>query len=316
MTEFRTVIKPIQNKNSIDYNSNVLLFGSCFTEHISGKLNYFKFKQVTNPFGILFNSSAIKTAVEHCVNNTVYTENDLKYHNELWFSLNHHTCFSSPNCATTLKAINTKITEAHASLKEATHIIITLGTAWVYTHKETEIIVGNCHKLPQNKFNKSLQSIEAITNDLSTIKTAIRSINPKCTILYTVSPIRHLRDGVTENSLSKAHLLSAIQAHIKITSNTFYIPAYEIMIDDLRDYRFYTDDMLHPNSTAINYIWNYFKESWILEKVFPLMKEIENLQKTLNHRPFNTDTEAFKSFKETLNKKIADFSKRNPNISF
>ena len=316
MAEFRTVIKPIQHKNSIDYNSKILLLGSCFTEHISEKLSYFKFKQVTNPFGILFNSSAIKTALKHCVNNTVYTENDLKFYNELWFSLNHHTCFSSSDSRTTLEAINSKITATHSFIKEVTHIIITLGTAWVYTHNESQIIVGNCHKLPQKKFNKSLQNIDAITNDLSTIRATIQSINPNCTILYTVSPVRHLRDGFTENSMSKAHLISAIQTHIKATENTYYVPAYELMLDDLRDYRFYTDDMLHPNNAAINYIWNYFKESWISEKTYTLMKEIENLQKALNHRPFNTDTETYKKFKSTLDKKIALFSKKNPTISF
>ncbi|NQW36681.1 MAG: GSCFA domain-containing protein [Flavobacteriales bacterium] len=316
MTAFRTVITPKKEHFQIDYNSKVLLIGSCFTEHISKKLDYFKFDTLTNPFGIVFNSSAIKTAVNHCVQNKVYAKADLNNHNDLWFSFNHHSQFSNPDLETSLMDINSKITEAHKFIKEASHIVITLGTAWVYTEKESGKIVANCHKIPQRNFTKSLQSIPQITSDLDNISKEIESVNPHAKLLFTVSPVRHLRNGFAENMLAKAHLIAAVHHYISNNDNSYYVPAYEIMMDDLRDYRFYEADMIHPNSTAVNYIWDYFKSSWISDKANTTMTKIDSIQKDLQHRPFNINTDAYKIFKQNLDKKIAAIAAIHPSIKF
>jgi len=316
MTSFRTTIKPVKQIPAIDYDSKIILFGSCFTEHIGQKLSYFKFNSYCNPFGIIFNSSAINTAITQIINSKTYTKTDLIKHNETWHSFNHHSQFSTPQTEKTLAVINTSIKEAHAFIKTASHIIITLGTAWVYTYNDTQNIVANCHKIPQKYFTKSLQSIAQIKTDIDTIYTLVKKVNPKIKFLFTVSPVRHLRNGFTENMLSKAHLIATVQKHVEENKDSFYIPAYEIMMDDLRDYRFYDTDMIHPNSTAVNYIWDFFKNSWLSDKVFTTMKTIDAIQKDLQHRPFNTDTEDYKKFKKALDKKITSFSKQNPNIKF
>lgn len=316
MTVFRTQLTPQKQQSQIDYNSKILLLGSCFTEHISQKLGYFKFDTLTNPFGIVFNSNALKTVVNQCVLNKVYSQADLNQHNHLWFSFNHHSKFSSPDLKPTLTGINSEIGEAHQFIKEATHIVITLGSAWVYTNNDSGKIVANCHKIPQQKFTKSLQNIDDIINDLDEIYSNIKSINSQAKLLFTISPIRHLGNGFAENMLSKAHLISAVQEHINHKKDSYYIPAYEIMMDDLRDYRFYEADMIHPNSTAINYIWDFFKSSWLSDKANIIMKEIDSIQKDLQHRPFNTNTESYQQFKNNLDKKIAAVTAIYPLIKF
>jgi len=316
MSPFRTTIKTKKQEQSIDYNSKILLLGSCFTEHISQKLDYFKFDTLTNPFGILFNTSALQKAVLDCINNKVYTETDLTQNNGLWHSFAHHSQFSSPDAVKTLTAINTSINTANTFIKTASHIIITLGTAWVYTHNDSGKIVANCHKVPQKQFTKSLQSMAQISADLEGMYKALKSVNKKATIIFTVSPVRHLRNGFEENMLSKAHLIVAVQEHISRHKDSFYIPAYEIMMDDLRDYRFYEADMIHPNPTAINYIWQYFKNSWLSDKVFTIMNDIDAIQKDLKHRPFNKNSELHKKFEENLNKKIITLTAIYPKIKF
>jgi len=316
MTHFRTTIKLEKQTQSIDYDSPILLLGSCFTEHISQKLNYFKFDTLTNPFGIVFNSNAIKTAVTDCVNNKVYTEADLKKHNDLWFSFKHHSQFSSPEIDKTLSSINSSIKDAHNFIKDASHIVITLGTAWVYTDNDTEEIVANCHKVPKKHFTKSLQSIAQIFDDLEALELAVKSVNKKAKIIFTVSPVRHLRNGFEENMLSKTHLIAAVQKHINKHESSYYFPAFEIMMDDLRDYRFYEADMIHPNSTAVNYIWDLFKNSYLSDKVNEIMMTIDGIQKDLQHRPFNTNSELHQKFEKNLNKKIATLTAIYPRIKF
>lgn len=316
MTAFRTIITPQKQAHKIDYQSKILLLGSCFTEHISQKLAYFKFDILTNPFGIIFNSSAIKTAINHCVLDRAYTKSDLNWHHNLWSSFNHHSQFSKPELEATLAEINSKINEAHQFIKEASHIVITLGTAWVFTDNDSGKIVANCHKVPQQRFTKSLQNIADITNDLDEINNAIKSINQRAKLLFTVSPVRHLRNGFAENMLSKAHLISAVHQHVNIQKDSYYIPAYEIMMDDLRDYRFYEADMIHPNSTAIDYIWDFFKFGWLSDKELIIMKKIDSIQRDLQHRPFNKNTEAYKVFSLCLDEKIAQIKTQNPNLKF
>lgn len=304
---FRTSIKLKEEKNQVDYSSNIVLFGSCFSENIGKKLDYYKFNASTNPYGILFNIAAIEKAIIECIDKKTYSENDLFYYNELWQSFNHHSDFSDVSSTRVLKKINNSIQKANNDLLEASHIIITLGTAWVYEKIDSKLVVANCHKVPQKEFNKKLLSIEEISNSIEKIKSLLLSFNSKINIIFTVSPVRHLKDGMLENSLSKAHLLSAI--HKNLDQKTFYFPSYEIMIDDLRGYRFYNSDMVHPNEVAINYIWNSFKKTWISDHTLAIQKEVAIIQKGLQHKPFNPSSEAHIKFKKTLDLKIENLSK-------
>ncbi len=313
--KFRTEITCSKASHQITHNSHIVLFGSCFSEHMVDKFDYFKFNHFSNPFGILFNPIAIQTAVEHCVSQSYYTEENLVFEGDIWLSLNHHSQFNNRKQEVALTDINAHIKNGHHALKKATHVIITLGTSWVYRWNETGQTVGNCHKISQKKFTKSILSLEEVSNSLANTISQIRSINKDVTIIFTLSPVRHVKDGFTENSLSKAILLQAIH-HVINENDTFYFPAYEIMMDDLRDYRFYNDDLLHPNNLAVNYIWNLFTSSWISDASLELMGTINDIQKSLAHRPFDPDSKAHQKFLEKLNKKIVNLQKTYPQIEF
>ena len=305
-----------QTSNTINYNSNLLLLGSCFSENIGDKLNYFKFQGHQNPFGNLFHPKAIENLILNAINGKVYKEDELTYQNELWHSFDAHSNLSSSDKNEILNHLNSSILSTNKYLNEASHIIITLGTSWVYRHIESDTIVANCHKIPQKKFLKELLSVDESTESLSAIIELIKSINKNANILFTVSPVRHLKDGFTENTLSKSHLISAIHNAIDIRKNIHYFPSYEIMMDELRDYRFYNEDMIHPNKTAINYIWEKFITTWFAEDTIPTMKTIDTIQKGLAHKPFNENSEEHQKFLQKLTEKIQEIQKYFPFINF
>lgn len=299
---FRTPINPIKRKNTIDYDSSVVLLGSCFSENIGKKLSYYGFDTSTNPYGILFNPVSIKQAIQECVSKKVYTKNELFYLNEQYHSYHLHSNYSNSDSKKFLENINSTIKATHNKLKKASQIIITLGTASVYRLKSTDEIVANCHKVPQKEFSKDLLTTHEISNTLKEIINLIRSLNEQTEIIFTVSPIRHLKDGMIENSRSKANLISAIHASIDSTNCT-YFPSFEIMNDDLRDYRFYDSDMIHPSQTAIEYIWKIFKEEWFSKNIESLLKEVETIRKGKLHRPFNPNSQSHLDFLEKLKQK-------------
>ena len=286
-------------KNSIDYNSKILLLGSCFSENIGDKLNYFKFQTNQNPFGILFHPKAIENLVTNAINKKKYLPEDLIFQNERWHCFDAHSSLSSADKNELLANLNSAITTTNKKLKEATHVIITLGTSWVYRFIETDAIVANCHKIPQKKFLKKLLSVDEITKSLKTTIALLKSVNKNIHILFTISPVRHLKDGFTENMQSKSHLITAIHSVIN-ANNSSYFPSYEIMMDELRDYRFYAQDMMHPNKTAINYIWERFMETQISDSSKLTMQEIETIQKGISHRPFNKNSEQHQRFLKNL----------------
>lgn len=299
---FRTNIQLQKEENQIDYASKLLLIGSCFSENISKKLAYYKFEATSNPFGILFNPKAIETLILNSLNEKEYTEKDVFLLNERWHCFDAHSDLSAADKNELLHNLNLAVKSTSKRLKEATHIIITLGTSWTYRFTETNAIVGNCHKVPQKKFVKELLSVDEITATLKNIYLQISAINPKATVIFTVSPVRHIKEGFVENSLSKAHLISAIHKILNVV-NGRYFPSYEIMMDDLRDYRFFNSDMVHPNETAIDYIWEHFKHVWLAENTASIMKEVETIQKGLAHKPFNPDSEEYKAFLADLQQK-------------
>jgi lysophospholipase L1-like esterase len=310
-----------QTHNQIDYQSRLLLIGSCFVENMGEKLDYFKFQSLQNPFGILFQPLAIENLITNAINEKEFTEEDVFFQNEQWHCFTAHSKLSHSNKDVLLNTLNNQIHLTAKQLKSASHIIITLGTAWVYRHIETDTIVANCHKVPQKKFLKELLSIDEISQSLEAIVSLIRSVNQTSTVIFTISPVRHLKDGFVENTQSKAHLISAIHEFINQKSlianrQSYYFPSYEIMMDELRDYRFYTEDMIHPNQTAINYIWEIFKEVWISNEAAKTMDDVEAIQKGLQHKPFNPNSEAHKLFLQKLSEKIEQLQSHFPHILF
>ena len=236
--------------------------GSCFSENIGSYLNQYQFNTNINPFGIIYNPVSIFGNLRSIIDKKIYLTDDLKYYNELYLSIDHHGKFSGINKNEVLETINSSIEKASADFNESKYIILTLGTSIVYQYLETKNIVANCHKIPNTAFEKRMLKIEEIKNAYNEIKTALKDK----IILFTVSPVRHWRDGAVENQRSKSILTESVHQLITENSNCFYFPAYEIMMDELRDYRYYTEDMLHPNTTAIKYIWQRFCETYFNEE--------------------------------------------------
>jgi lysophospholipase L1-like esterase len=304
---FTTKIDVPQNPNPIDYNSKIVSLGSCFAENMGDKFQYFKFQSAINPFGIIFNPVSIERIIDRVVNDVLYTEEDIFFHNERWHCFEVHSDLSHSEATELLENLNQILEETKKQLKEATHVIITYGTSWVYRNIEKNEVVANCHKVPQKQFAKELLTVATIQESITNTIDLIQSINPNCHFIFTVSPVRHLKDGFVENQRSKSHLITAIHNLLSENNNlqSEYFPSYEIMMDELRDYRFYAEDMLHPSQIAIDYIWERFKESAISETAYVTMDTVESIQKSVQHRPFNPDSESHKKFEANLQSKIA-----------
>ncbi|HTB51762.1 MAG TPA: GSCFA domain-containing protein [Ferruginibacter sp.] len=282
----------------IEHHQKLLLIGSCFTENIGNKLQQLKFSVQANPNGILFNPVSIATSLLSYIENKQYTENDLFYQNESWNSWQHHSRFSNPDKNECLAVINESQQQAHHFLKIANWVMITLGSGFVYELENNEI-VANCHKVPTDKFNKKLLNAIEIKEMLDAALEKLFIFNPNIKIIFTISPVRHLRDGFVENNRSKAALIQAVHQLISEHEKTFYFPAYELVIDDLRDYRFYAEDMVHPNYAATNYVWEKFITTCIDERAQQLMKEINIINAAKSHKPFNPASAQHKKFLQT-----------------
>ena len=303
---FTTKIPITQNANPIDYNSKIVSFGSCFAENMGDKLLYYKFQTQVNPFGIIFNPFSIEKLIERVVLQRYFTKDDIFFFNERWHCYEVHSELSDADAEVVLSKLNRILSDTQKQLQQATHIIITYGTSWVYRHIETNAIVANCHKVPQKQFSKELLSIDSIQKAIQNTVSLIATLNPKCNFIFTVSPVRHLKDGFVENQVSKAHLIAAIYATTNTKQQTLnYFPSYEIMMDELRDYRFYADDMMHPSSMAIDYIWERFAATQIAASAITTMELVQTIQKGLAHRPFNPNSESHQKFEANLKEKIA-----------
>ena len=327
--QFTTKIPVQKSTFPIDYDSKILLLGSCFAENMGEKFDYFKFQTTINPFGIIFNSVSIEKLIRRSIEKRKFTENDIFFHNDLWHCFEVHSELSNSDKDAFLESLNDLIRSTNKHLSDSTHIIITLGTSWVYrlrqAQSDSDGVVANCHKVLQKQFTKELLSILQIEESLESIISLVHSVNPNCKFIFTVSPVRHIKDGFVENTLSKAHLIAAIHSVLNrkfstslelTTQNNIYFPAYEIMMDELRDYRFYAEDMLHPSQTAIDYIWIQFFENYISESQFGLMNDICSIQKGLKHRPFNPNTESHQKFLHQLELKIKTIQNQHPFIKF
>jgi len=311
--QFRTKIPILQTDFKIDYNAKIVSLGSCFAVNIAEKFDYFKFENSCNPFGILFHPLAIEKLIDFAVSGKQFTDKDVFFHNERWHCFDAHSDLSNSSKEDLIANLNAITTSLKLQLQSASHIIITYGTSWVYRNLESNTIVANCHKVPQAAFSKEILSVETIEKSIQNTLDLIQKINPNVNFIFTVSPVRHLKDGFVENQLSKAHLITAIH---QILQSAIYFPSYEIMMDELRDYRFYAEDMIHPNSVAIDYIWQRFSETSISEESHSIMKEVETIQKGLAHRPFNPNSESHQHFLSKLNDKMVKLQKQFPQIQF
>jgi len=316
--EFRLAFNPKVFSTTIHHSDNLLLVGSCFTENIGTKLKQAKFDVLENPNGILFNPISIVKSVNSYIQNRQYTADDLFYNNESWHSWEHHSRFSHPDKQQCLEMINQSQAAAHAFLKTADWILITVGSAFVYNLVEGktplliskgavlsgETSVANCHKIPTDKFNKKLLNAAEVRDAFQLMISNITAFNPVAKIIFTISPVRHLREGFVENNRSKAVLIQAIHNLVESCEKLFYFPAYELVIDDLRDYRFFAEDMVHPNYTATNYVWEKFVFTCIDEPSQQLMKELYIINAARNHKPFNPASEAHKKFLQVNLQKV------------
>jgi hypothetical protein len=318
---FRSEFTPKPFSIKMKHTDKLLLVGSCFTEQIGKKLAGHKFDVLENPNGILFNPISIAKAVMSYANEKLYTEDELFYFNELWASREHHTHFSNMQKEIALKNINESQQKAIDFIKNADWILLTLGSAFVYEWKDIvaqnnyENVAANCHKIPTDKFNRRLTDPEEIKAILQKMEAAVRLINPVVKFIYTISPVRHLREGFVENNRSKATLIQAVHSLVNDTTN-FYFPSYELVIDDLRDYRFFAEDLAHPNYSATNYVWEKFVPTVIDEPSQHLMQKINEINAAKNHKAFNPTSIAHKNFIQANVEKIIALKNAFPYLNF
>ncbi len=315
--QFSTRVPILKSQYSIDYHSKVVSLGSCFAENMAEKFDYFKFQNSCNPFGIIFNPVSLEKIIKRGVEKIFFTEKEIFFHNDLWHSYEVHSELSHPDKDYFLGQLNALVEAFCLQISEASHLIITYGTSWVYRDIESNKIVANCHKVPQKQFVKELLSFAIIENSIQNSIELIQKINPDCKFIFTVSPVRHIKDGFVENTWSKSNLISAIHSvHNSQLITCNYFPSYEIMMDELRDYRFYAEDMLHPSAVAVDYIWQRFKETAISETAFVIMEEVESIQKSLAHKPFNSNSESHLKFQSKLREKITKLESQYPFMKF
>lgn len=299
----------------VQYADKLLLIGSCFTENMADRMAQHKLQLLSNPHGILFNPLSVADALTGYVDNRQYKKEELFYLNELWNSWDHHTRFSHTNVDEALTGINASQAQAAALVKEANWIIITLGSAFQYYLKEKGTPVANNHRAPSQWFEKRLLDIDTITRALSAAIDKVAEVNPKAQILFTISPVRHIRDGVIDNNRSKARLIESVHSLCDRYRQAHYFPAYELIIDILRDYRFYDIDFVHPNYLATGVVWEHFVKSCIAPETQAIMKEVQEITTAARHRTRFPDTEAHRKFLSTYSAKTASLLQRYPGLN-
>lgn len=316
---FRTDVTLPVGQLEISHNDEMLLLGSCFAQNIGSRLQNCKFNVDVNPLGIIYNPLSVTEALRHIVRGERFTSSspEIFQYNGAWHSIMHHGSFSHIDRDTALSNINARLLAAHDRLAGLSVLMITFGTAYVYRRAEDGRVVSNCHKLPQRMFSRSLITVSQAVDALAPVIEELVKQRPVLKVLFTVSPIRHLRDGAHNNQLSKATLLLAIEELCRLfPANTLYFPSYEIMLDELRDYRFYAEDMTHPSSVAIDYLWECFATSYFSPSTQKLNKELENIARALAHRPFNEDSDEYRLFLSKILLKIEEIKRIFPYFDF
>ncbi|MBS3738916.1 GSCFA domain-containing protein [Mesohalobacter halotolerans] len=304
--DFRTELKLKPYDFTISLNDRLFFLGSCFAENLGSYFDEYKFKSTINPFGILYHPLAVKKSVEIALDKSFNPLESAFYFNGIWSHLDAHSKLSSPNKNDLIHAIQQAKVKTIDNIKNANVIFITLGTAWVYRYIENNQIVANCHKLPQQYFKKELLSLEETQKSLSDTANQILKVNPDVKIVFTLSPVRHLKDGFINNQVSKSTLHIGIQSIVKKIDQAFYFPSYELLLDDLRDYRFFKNDKVHPSDLALDYIWSKVIDTFFDDITKSTLIEVEKISKRLNHRFFDSESEAAQKFKQKTQKLIQE----------
>ncbi len=310
--KFRTEIEIGKVGVTIEPDSKLLFMGSCFATNIGTECTNRGFSTLINPFGVTYNPRSLTEILRLLDRNEKVNENNFRYVNGSWCSMLNHSTFNSKSRDGLVTNVNRAVIEGHEYLKTATHLFITLGTAWVYYDKELECVVNNCHKIPEAKFNRGRLTVEEIVENFSDyIDNRITNRGSK--IIFTISPIRHLRDGLIGNSTSKAILRCAVDILCeKYSDIVSYFPSYEVMIDDLRDYRFYDADMVHPNGVATSYIYSIFEKYYLSSSTIEYTKKMERITRAMNHRVLDSNSDSYSLFIDKLQQDIINIKKRYP----
>lgn len=311
--DFRTEVFPAESKFKINYHTPVLFIGSCFTEHIGSWLRERMMPVSINPFGVVYNPLSVARNLEILLENKFYQPEDLGFYNELHYSFDHHSSFSAPDQKDCLTKINQEISLGSEFLVKAGLLFISIGTAWVYRYKKTERLVCNCHKIPSGQFDRFRIDPSDVSRTFLEVWQKLKLINPGLKVVFTISPIRHWKDGAHGNQLSKSVLFLGIEEILRhLPGEAEYFPAYELMMDDLRDYRYYAEDMLHPNTLAIRYIRNKFEKTYLDEQSVALGNAIDKINQAAAHRPLNKNTKTYIEFIDRMKKRIEELQKEFP----
>jgi hypothetical protein len=309
---FQTKVQIPVSTLKIGYEDRIMTLGSCFAENMGKKMQEACFDTEVNPFGVLYNPVSIRNSIDVLIKNEPFSENDLFQYNSLWHSFSHSSLFSEISQEKCLEGINKRLATASRFLKKTDFLLITFGTAWVFEEQKSGKVVSNCHKLPADKFIRRRLTVDEIINDYTALISRLKTLFPTLSLIFTVSPIRHWKDGAHENNLSKSTLLLAVDALQKRFENVDYFPAYEIQLDELRDYRFYAADMLHPSEVAIDYIWKRFCDTYFSDETIKIMNELEQLSADVSHRPLHPESEEYLIFKNSIEKKKIELIKKYP----
>ncbi|MDR1380641.1 MAG: GSCFA domain-containing protein [Tannerella sp.] len=310
-----TYVKIPEAPFGISYRDNILSVGSCFADNMGGRMSECGFNVAVNPFGVLYNPLSVASACRRMLNPVPFTEDDLFFHNGLYHSFAHHGRFSDVSAGKCLSGINGALEHAAMHLRLSSRLTVTFGTAYAYRHKSGAFAVANCHKLPETDFVRERLTVNRIADEWSALLNELWRANPLLKVIFTVSPVRHGKDGAHLNQVSKSTLLLAEQALTEqFPGRTAYFPAYELMMDELRDYRFYAEDMIHPSPPAIDYIWERFCDTYMDRETLSCMRDVAAIRKNLNHKPMTPDREACKRFLMQTLLKIRQLRDKNPYI--
>lgn len=294
--QFRTTFQIQSSDFKLNHQHKILTIGSCFSDEIGKRLTDLKFDGLINPFGVIFNSHSIQNLIERSILKKYFTTADVHQNGEEFFCFDVHSSFNALTKEAVLEELNSTLDQVHDYILSCDVVMITLGTSWIYEWKTSNQIVANCHKVDAKQFEKRLLTTEENLKSLELIVSDLKKINPKIHFITTVSPVRHIKDGMIENNVSKARLLDALYELSLQNNQVEYFPSYELVLDDLRDYRFFKKDLIHPSKQAVDYIWEKFSETYFEQSTQTIIQKINKVISAINHRPFNEESENYQQF--------------------
>jgi hypothetical protein len=316
MDKFHTRVHISGSPVKISYDTRCMFMGSCFADNIGKIMQELKFPVMLNPFGTLFNPASVADNILSLIREKEFAHGDMTHHHGLWFSFSHYTGFSHTNADTCLEKINDSVKAGSSWLSGCRYLLLTFGSAWAYIENKSGRLVANCHKLPASSFTKIFLEPDEIIERYDRLLAALNEFNPNLSIIFTLSPVRHWADGAENNQFSKSALHYSIHKILQKHRNTYYFPAYEIFMDELRDYRFYAADMIHPSEQGIQYVWERFCDAWVDEPSQEIMSGVSAVQKAAGHRPLHADTADYQLFCQNTLKKIEHLKRKCDILDF